>query len=57
MKPFIYYHMLHTVCFTDLGKLKLLMVVRFFATASAALKNGARFKSGQKLLKNNRLAT
>jgi hypothetical protein len=41
-----------TVCFTDLGKLNLLMgfdfkLKPFFASASAASKNGACFKGGQ----------
>jgi hypothetical protein len=46
------WHTLYTVCFTDLGKLNLTMVVDFklkpiFATAPAASKNEACFKSGQ----------
>ncbi len=41
----------HTVCFVDLGKLNLPMVVRFklkpvFDTAPATSKNEARVKSG-----------
>jgi hypothetical protein len=50
------------MCFTNLGKLNLLTVVDFklkqiFAIAPAALKNEAHFKSSQKCLKNNYLAT
>jgi hypothetical protein len=45
-------NILHTVCFRDLAKLNLPMVVQFygepiFDTAPAASKNKARFKSGQ----------
>ncbi len=45
---------------TDLGKLNLLMMVRFYAraiynTAPAASKNNARFKSGQNRLKHNHI--
>jgi len=47
-------------CFTDLGKLNLLMVVWFWARANfqycpAAFKNTARFKRGQKWPENNHL--
>ena len=50
-----------TDCFTDLGKLNLLMVVRFQAQADSrycpsCLKNEARFESSQNGLKNNNLS-
>ncbi len=47
-------HETFTVCFADLGKLNLTIVVRFkknktiFATAPAASKNEARFKIDSK---------
>jgi len=49
--------------FTDLGKLNLFMVVRFYAhanlhyTAPAASKNDAQFKSCHNRPKNNQLAS
>ncbi len=43
-----------TVCFTDFGKLNLLIVVLFEATTQVASQNGAHFKSGQHWIKNNR---
>ncbi len=52
-----------TVCFTNLGKLNLPMVVfdfklePVFDTAPATSKNEAHIKSGQNQPKNNRLAT
>jgi hypothetical protein len=51
-----------TLCFTNLGKLSMVMVVQFkaqpiFSIDPAALKNEAFFKSGQIGLKNNYLAT
>ncbi len=44
----------HIVCFTNLGKIDLPTVDNFklepiFATATAAPKNGARYKSGQNI--------
>ena len=52
----------HSQRFTDLGNLNLLMVVRFQARANfcychSCLKNEAWFKSGQKWLENNCLAS
>ncbi len=53
---------LHIVCFTNLGKLNLPMMVRFkawtnFLFCPACLKNITRFKSCKNWLKNNNLAT
>jgi hypothetical protein len=38
---------IHTVCFTNFGKENLLIVVRFFATATAASKFDACYENSQ----------